>query len=328
MKKGLLILLIILSLFGCGEKQAQRVEREKFLFGTYIKIIVYDTDVKKAEGAIETAFNEIERVDKKLNTHSAGSIIDRINKSDIKKIQVDEETEGIFKEVYRVYKLSGGRFDISLPPLLEAWGFTEAGAERVPSQEEIERALSEIDYSKVKVENGYMTFEPPVIKIDTGAFLKGYAIANAKKLMEEAGIKSAFITTISSIETIGTKPEGAKWRIGIQNPDNPSEIMKIVNLDDRAMGVSGDYQTFVEIDGKKYHHILDTETGYPIRDKKMVVVLCEDAYTGDLYSTAFFSMGIEEILNYVESHDDLDVLIVDKDSKIVKSSGFSTFVDK
>ncbi len=328
MKKGLLILLIILSLFGCGEKEAQRVEREKFLFGTYIKIIVYDTDVKKAEGAIETAFEEIERIDKKLNNHSNGSIVDRINRSEDKRIEVDKETEEVFEEVKRVYDLSKGGFDITISPLLEAWGFTEEGTERVPSQEEIEAALSKIDYSKVRVEEGYMSFEAPVKKIDTGAFLKGYAISQAKKLMEDAGIDSAFITTISSIETIGTKPEGAKWRIGIQNPDDPREIMKVVNLDDRAMGVSGDYQTFVEIDGKKYHHILDTETGYPVRDKKMVVVLCEDAYTGDLYSTAFFSMETEDILNYVESDENLDVLIVDGNSKIVTSSGFGAFVDK
>lgn len=328
MRKGLLIILIILSLFGCGGKEPQRVEREKFLFGTYIKIIVYDEDIKLAEKAIEAAFNEIARVDAKMNNHSKGSLIDRINRSADKRVEIDEEGMKILGEVERVYKLSKGGFDITLRPLLETWGFTEEGSERVPTSEEIEEALRKVDYSKVKIEGDYLIFEAPVEKIDTGAFLKGYAIAQAKVLMEEMGIKSAFITSISSIETIGTKPEGAKWRIGIQNPSNPREILKVANLDDKAMGVSGDYQTFVEIDGEKYHHILSTKTGYPIRDKKMVVVICEDGYTADLYSTAFFSMDTEDIMNYVETQNYLEVLIVDENSKIVISSGFSAFLDK
>ncbi|GLI57848.1 FAD:protein FMN transferase [Propionigenium maris DSM 9537] len=328
MRKGLLIILIILSLFGCGSREPQRVEREKFLFGTYIKIIVYDEDTKLAEKAIEAAFREIARIDAKMNNHSEGSLIDKINKSTEKRVEIDEEGERILGEVKRVYKLSKGGFDITLRPLLETWGFTVDGGERVPTPEEIEEALSKVDYSKVKIEGGYLTFDAPVEKIDTGAFLKGYAIAQAKLLMEDMGIKSAFITSISSIETIGTKPGGVKWRIGIQNPSNPREILKVANLDDKAMGVSGDYQTFVEIDGKKYHHILSTKDGYPIRDKKMVVVICEDGYTADLYSTAFFSMKIEDIMNYVETQNDLEVLIVDENSKIVISSGFSAFLDK
>lgn len=328
MKKGLLIILIILSLFGCGSKEVQRVEREKFLFGTYIKIIVYDTDVELAEKSIDAAFAEIARVDKKLNSKHKGSIIDRINNSENKKIKIDEETKYILDEVERVYNLSNKGFDITISPLMDIWGFSEGGNERVPSPEEIEEALTKVDYSKVDTEGGYLTYDSPVKEIDTGSFLKGYAISKAKLLMEEMGITSAFITSISSIETIGTKPDGKKWRIGVQDPANPREIMEIVNLDDRAMGVSGDYQTFVEIDGEKYHHILSSETGYPIREKKMVVVLCEDGYTGDLYSTAFFSMDTKEVIEYVESKDELDVLIVEGNSEIVTSDGFSTFIDK
>jgi len=328
MRKGLLIILIILSLFGCGSKEPQRVEREKFLFGTYIKIIVYDEDTKLADKAIETAFSEIARIDAKLNNHSKGSIIDTINRSEEKRVKIDEESKKVLSEVERVYKLSKGGFDITLRPLLEAWGFTEEGAEKVPTDKQLREALNKIDYSKVNIEGGYLTFAAPVEKIDTGSFLKGYAIAQAKLLMENMGIESAFITSISSIETIGTKPGGARWRIGIQNPSNPREILKIANLDDKAMGVSGDYQTFVEIEGKKYHHILSTKTGYPIRDKKMVVVICEDGYTADLYSTAFFSMKTEDVVNYVETQKNLEVLIVDENSKIVISSGFSAFLDK
>ncbi len=330
MKKGLLSLLIILLLFGC-KSEPIKVEGEKFLFGTYIKIVVYDKDKSLAEKAIEKAFEEIARIDKKLNSRSKGSLIYDINSMEytegIKSINIDEETKGIFEEISRVYKLSNTGFDITVSPLLEAWGFGEGKQARVPSKESLDKALNKVDYSKVSIKDNRLIIRKPVEKIDTGSFLKGYAIEQAKLIMKDMGIKSAFITSISSIETIGTKPGEVPWKIGIQDPSNPKKVLKIVNLNDKSLGVSGDYQTFVEIDGKKYHHILNTKNGYPIRDKKMVVVLSEDAFTGDLYSTAFFSMKTEDILNYVESKENLDVLIVDKESDIVMSSGFSSYVD-
>ena len=107
-----------------------------------------------------------------------------------------------------------------------------------------------------------------------------------------------------------------------QNPENPSEMIGIVSLKDRAMGVSGDYQTYVEIDGEMYHHILDKDTGYPVKDKKMVVVLCDNAFDADLLSTTFFLMPIDEVISYVDGRKDLDVLIVDKDMNIITSKNF------
>ncbi len=329
MKKILFLLVLsIIGLFGCGNKKSQKIEKEIFSFGTYIKITVYDEDNKKAEKAIEAAFKEIERLDNKLNTKTNGSIIDQINSSKDKKIKIDFETKEILGKVKDTYKLSNGKYDITISPLLEIWGFTLEGSEKVPSKMEIDGALSNIDYSKVSIDGDYLILQPPVEKIDTGSFLKGYAISKAKVVMEEMGIKSAFITSISSIEPVGTNPETKKWRRGFQNPSNPSELLEIVNLDDKAMGVSGDYQTFVEIEGKKYHHILDIDTGYPVSDKKMVVVICEDAFTADMLSTAFFSMPIKEILNYVEDKKNIDVFIVDSDSQAITSTGFEKFFKK
>lgn len=329
MKKILFLLFLsVIGLFGCVNKKSQKIEKELFSFGTYIKITVYDEDSKKAEKAIEAAFKEIERIDNKLNTKKNGSIIDKINSSKDKKVKLDSEGKDIFLRVSEMYELSKGKYDITISPLLETWGFTTDGSKKVPSKSEIDNALSKIDYSKVSIKEDYLIFQDPVEKIDTGSFLKGYAISRAKFLMEEMGIKSAFITSISSIETIGKKPGDKKWRIGLQNPSDPSKMLDVVNLADKAMGVSGDYQTFVEIDGKKYHHILDVKTGYPVADKKMVVVICEDAFTADLLSTAFFSMPIKEILKYAEDKKNVDVFIVDSDSRITTSAGFNYFLKK
>ena len=329
MKNKLIVfifLLLSMFLISCSRK-IEKIEESKFLFGTYIKIIVYSNNKEKAIQSIEKAFNEIQRIDEKYNSKSEGSLIYNLNNSDNKTVKRDEEGIKIFEGVKKAYELSEHKYDITIAPLLELWGFTDETIElsdlKLPTKEEIDFTKTFVDFDKVKISNdGTLTIESPVKEIDTGSFLKGYAISKAREILKDDGIKSAFITSISSIEVIGTKPENKLWKIGLQNPENPSEMIGIVSLKDRAMGVSGDYQTYVEIDGKMYHHILDKDTGYPVEDKKMVVVLCDNAFDADLLSTTFFLMPIGKVISYVDSRKDLDVLIVDKDMNIITSKNF------
>ena len=321
-----IFLLLSMFLISCSRK-IEKIEESKFLFGTYIKIIVYSNNKEKAIQSIEKAFNEIQRIDEKYNSKSEGSLIYNLNNSDNKTVKLDEEGIKIFEGVKKAYELSEHKYDITIAPLLELWGFTDETIElsdlKLPTKEEIDFTKTFVDFDKVNISNdGTLTIESPVKEIDTGSFLKGYAISKAREILKDDGIKSAFITSISSIEVIGTKPENKLWKIGLQNPENPSEMIGIVSLKDRAMGVSGDYQTYVEIDGRMYHHILDKDTGYPVEDKKMVVVLCDNAFDADLLSTTFFLMPIDKVISYVDSRKDLDVLIVDKDMNIITSKNF------
>ncbi len=329
MKTKILSFIVILALFliSCGKKEVQRFEESRFLFGTYIKIIVYDSDKDFATKSIDKAFAEIQRVDEKFNSKTEGSLIYNLNTTDNKTVKLDEEGLKLFDGVSKAYEISGHKYDVTIAPLLELWGFTEDSIElpnlKLPSKEELEFTKRFVDYEKVKIsDDGTMTLEAPVKEIDTGSFLKGYALARAKEVLKAEGVKSAFVTAISSIDIIGEKPENKPWKIGLQNPQDPSKILAIVSVKDRAMGVSGDYQTYVEIDGKMYHHILDKDTGYPIEDKKMVAVLCDNAFDADLYSTTFFLMPIDKVIEYVNSKENLDVLIVDKDMKIITSKNF------
>ncbi|MCI7223130.1 FAD:protein FMN transferase [Fusobacterium sp.] len=321
-----IIIFMLLFLLGCSEKKMQKYEDSRFLFGTYIKIIIYDESLDKAKLASEKAFQEIERIDSKFNSKYEGSIIDKLNKSSKKEVDLDAEGTEIFNEVEKMYILSNKKYDITIGPLLKLWGFTDEMIDsltlKVPKKEEIEFTKHFIGYDKVKRTNNKLIIESPVKEIDTGSFLKGYALSQAKKLLLKEGIKSAFITSISSIDLIGSKPLDKPWKIGLQNPENPSELLGIVALKNKALGVSGDYQTYVEIDGEMYHHIIDKESGYPIRDKKMVAVVCNDAFLADLYSTTFFLMPIDKVMEYVESQKDLEVMIVDKDMNIVTSKNF------
>lgn len=325
------LLLFIFSLTGCGTSKFERYESEKFLFGTYIKIIIYAKDQKTADLGFEKAFNEIERIDKVYNSKSVDSIIYKLNNEkdyDKKTVVLDQEGVELFKSISEIYKESNGKFDITIAPFLDLWGFSnEESIPRVPTEKEIEEVKGYVGYDKVKLDGNRLEIESPIKAIDTGAFLKGYAIEKGKEKLKEYGIESGFITAISSISTIGVKADGKPWKVGIQNPEKPGENLGIIEISGESMGVSGDYQTFVEIDGKKYHHIIDKNTGYPITDKKLVVVIGDNGFKTDLLSTALFLMNEAEIKTFMEKNRDYKVLIVRSDMSILKSDNFK-FIER
>lgn len=317
LKKILAILILPIFILSCS-KEVQKIEQSKFLFGTYISITVYDKNEKLANKAIEAAFQEIERIDKKFNSKMKGSLVERLNSGKEKTIKLDEEGVYLFQNLKSVYELSHGKYDITIGPLLDVWDFGAKEKREIPKKEDLKRAIQYIDFSKIILSGDELSFSESGVELDTGSFLKGYAVEKAKGVMREKGVTSAFISSISSIETINGKPDGKKWRIGVENPENTQKLLGVVELYNEGMGVSGDYQTYVEIDGKRYHHILDKTTGFPVEDKKMVVVISDNAFFSDMYSTAFFLMDIDEVLNYADKND-LGVLIVDKDMKIFKN---------
>lgn len=316
-KKILAILILPIFILSCT-KEVKKVDKNRFLFGTYISITVYDKDEKLANKAIDKAFDEIDRIDKKFNSKMKGSLIEQLNSGVKKEIVLDDEGLYLFKNLKNTYELSHGEYDVTVGALLDVWDFGKTEQKNLPSQEKLEEAIKRVDFSSLILDGNKLYFAKPGIEIDTGSFLKGYAVERAKEVLKEEGITSAFISSVSSIETINTKPDGKKWRIGVENPENPQELLGVLELDNNGMGVSGDYQTYVEIDGKRYHHILDKRTGYPVTGKKMVVVVCDNAFLSDMYSTAFFTMDIDEVLKFAEKNN-LDVIIVDSQMKLYKT---------
>lgn len=320
--RKIIVLMFTVFLFtACGKKEIQKFTESRFLFGTYIQMIVYSDNEKEAKDAMNAAFERIGEIDSKYNSKSRGSVIYNLNNSEKKEAVLDDEGKMLFEEVKKVYDLSHGKYDITISPLLEVWGFYTDGRESVPNEDELKEALKHIDFDKVELKNNILVIDEPVKEIDTGSFLKGYAVEEAKKVLAERRIKHAFVSSVSSISTEGGKPDGTPWKIGIQNPDISNEILGIAEVEGRALGISGDYQIYVEISGKKYHHIMDKETGYPIDSKKLVVVICDSAFLADMYSTAFFSMETDEIFQIAE-RENLEVMIVDDRNQIKMTKSF------
>ncbi|WP_410208394.1 FAD:protein FMN transferase [Fusobacterium sp.] len=320
-RKILAMIILPIFILACGEdSKIKKIQEDKFLFGTYITITVYNKDENFAKEAMEAAFNEIERIDNKYNSKVKGSVIEKLNSGTVKRVTLDDEGVYLIKSLKDVYDLSNGYYDVTIGPLIDVWNFGEKERADVPSYTEIQEALKRVDFSKVILEGNDLFYAQEGIEVDTGSFLKGYAVEKAKGVLRDKGIESAFITSISSIETLNKKPDGSNWKIGIENPQDPSKLLGIVELDNQGMGVSGDYQTYIEIGDKRYHHILSKSTGYPITGKKMVVVISDDAFLSDMYSTAFFTMHIEDILKFAEKNN-LEVLIVDNNMNITRTEG-------
>ena len=323
MKKIIFLIMTLLIFAGCGKKEIseQKYTEERFLFGTYIQMIVFSDNKDKAYDAMNEAFKKIAEIDEKYNSKTKNSLIYDLNHSGKKEILLDEEGMILFNKVKEVYEMSGGKYDITISPLLDVWGFNTNGRENVPADEEIKKALNTIGFDKVILEGNKLILKEPVKEIDTGSFLKGYAVQEARNILAEKGIKHGFVSSVSSIATVGEKPDGTPWKIGIQNPADSEKILGIVEVENKSLGISGDYQTYVEINGKKYHHIMNKETGYPVKDKKLVVVICDSAFDADMFSTAFFNMKPEDIFKKAEVLN-ADVLIVDSDEKIKTTKSF------
>ncbi|MGL4392813.1 MAG: FAD:protein FMN transferase [Fusobacteriaceae bacterium] len=323
--KAVAIYFALLFLFsGCNSKE-KRYEEQKFIFDTYIQIIVYDKSESHAKNSIAKAFQEIERVDAKYNSKTKGSLFDKFNNQNISEMKFDETGVLFLKKAEEYFQLSDKKYDITIFPLMDMWGFFQEKNLRknLPSSKEISDAKKYIGYEKIQinVKNNFVKKNGRIKMLDTGSFLKGYALQRAKEILVQEGITSGFLSSVSSIITIGTKPNNIKWKVGIQEPSNPNEILGTVELQDEALGVSGDYQTYVEIDGKKYHHIIDKNTGYPISDKKMVIVITSDGMEADFLSTTFFLMKEKDIFNYARKSS-IKCLIIDSNMSIKKTNDF------
>ncbi|WP_300327988.1 FAD:protein FMN transferase [Fusobacterium sp.] len=316
-----IVILMIFSLLGCQKSNEKRFSQEKFLFGTYIQMIIYSDNEKQANEIMKKAFSEIERIDNKFNSKNKNSIIYSLNESDKKIVKIDSEGKYIFDEVRKMYEVTEKVYDITVGPLLDLWGFGKEERKNVPSELEIKEVLKNIDFSKVEIIDDNLIVNGKET-IDTGSFLKGYALEKAKEILINNGVKNGFISSVSSIVTIGEKIDGSPWKIGLQDPNNQEKRLGVVEIKNKSMGVSGDYQTYIEIDGKRYHHIMNKFTGYPIADKKMVAVICDSGFMADIYSTSFFGMKDNKILEFCEKNN-VDVFIVKSDNSIIKTKNFN-----
>ncbi len=305
--------------------------RQLFAMDTVMSFTAYGPG---AEEAVEAAMEEIERLDALLSTGNESSEISQLNAAG--SFVVSEDTQTLLKEAKEIGSLTGGLFDVTIYPLMKLWGFP-TGEYRVPEKEEISNLLSFVDSSQIELNGNQVTLGEGQ-EIDLGGIAKGYASDRVMEIYREYGITSGMVSLGGNIETLGRKPDGTAWKIGIQNPDLSSEaansdILLALDVENQAVITSGGYERYFEENGETYIHILDPRTGYPADAGLLsVTVVSENGMLADALSTSLFIMGLSDASAYwktygAEEGKSFELILVDTAGTIYATEGLESLIE-
>ena len=315
--KKLCLILFATSIFliSCNSKK-DSVSFEAM--NTYMTIQSYGKNSHEANLEI---MNRMIDLEEKLSTTKDTSTIFRLNNSDEKKILADEDTLFLVDYAKSLYEKTDGALNIALYPIISAWGFTN-GNYRIPEINEINSLLMHTDASKITISDDKIITLEPEMKIDLGAIGKGYAGDEAIKILKKNGIKSALLDLGGNIQTLGTKPDGNLWSIGIKNPWDGTAAAGI-KIEDKAVITSGGYERyFIGEDGKKYIHIFDGKTGMPAENNiASVTIICDSGLYGDALSTSLFVMDLEKAEIFWKKNKNFDLIILTNNNEIHYTCG-------
>lgn len=305
------LLAIIVAAVVTEALRPEPYEVTTYAMGSYIQQTVYGDDDEEATAQAANAAAVLEDM---ISWKIEGSDIFNINKNagDVW-TQVSLTTESILNEALAICQDSSGALDITIAPLSQLWAFDESPTEPPPA-ELIEELLPRVDYSALRYdpENRAYSFKSEGYALDLGAIGKGAACDVMVAEYRNLDVDAAIVAVGGSVATYGEKPGGKKWQIAVRDPFY-SGAMGVMEINEGYLSTSGSYEKTFEYDGKKYHHILDPETGYPTKtDLVGVTVLSFESGThADALSTACFNLGYEESLPLLEKYGALAVFIYD-----------------
>lgn len=322
---GWIVLSIVLFLIGFfiarnSSDEIKTIKRTQILFGTVVEIQVRDADDKKAEDAISKAFAEMKRIEDLFTTFDNKSPVSRINNSADTIINVESEIYNLIVLCDSITKLSNGCFDVSLNNIIRVWGF-DSDNRHIPEASVIDSALKLSGWKDVKLFGENKIFKQRKVELNFGAIAKGYAVDKAINILRKSEIKQALVNAGGEVSVIGNN-----WIVGIQHPDEINSIIKRIKLNGYTVATSGDYEQYFEVDGVRYHHILDPETGYPSKGLQSVTIINKSNAFADALATAVFVMGEEKGMKLIESLDDTEVMIIDERGRISYSTGFENYI--
>lgn len=271
--------------------------------GTTFTVYLYSNDPMQASACLDAAFEEIERVEEALSNYRPTSELSRINRDAAKEdVTTDPEVFHFLEVSLDFGRRSDGAFDITVGPLMRAWGFFR-GQGHYPTPTELGEARNEIGWQHVKLDPSSRTvhFDIPGIELDPGGIGKGYAVDQVVALLRAAGIKSALVDAgSSSIYALGAPPEKEGWPVQIPWPGDRSRSISSVVLRDTSLSTSGSYEKFFTLQGRTYCHIMDPRTGEPVQDMLQTTVITPKATDSDAISTAMFVMGYAKGVKLLE----------------------------
>ena len=297
------------------------VSREIFAMDTVMSLKVYGNG---AADAADEAVAEIYRLDKLLSTGSDDSEVSLLNGTG--EAVLSEDGVALMKDALALYRETDGIFDVSIYPVMEAWGFPDKDY-HVPDKDALSEALKKVDASSVTFDDisGSVKFEKAGMKIDFGGIGKGYTSSGLVRILKKCGIKSALVNLGGNVQALGTKPDGSMWKIGIQDPEDSSGMLGVLQIADKCVITSGGYERYFEEDGRTYHHIIDPRTGYPAESGLISVSIAGDDGTfADGLSTSLYIMGEDAAVAFWRSGiRDFEMILETDDHRILVTEGIA-----
>lgn len=276
-------------------------ERSALAMGTYVNLRAAGP---RAPAALDSAMAEIGRLDVMFSYHAPEGDVWRLNRAAGQgPVAVSEETVELLELALHYADVSGGRFDPTVGPLVDVWGFRPDREPAVPGPAELEDALARVGYRDLRVnrEAGTAELLRPGMAVDLGGIAKGYVIDRIVGILRAGGVESAILDVGGNVYALGPRPDGRAWRVGLQHPRDDGALLGILPLTDASIATSGDYQRFFTSGEQRYHHIIDPAGGYPGTGVAAISIVARSAVEGDAVSTAAFLFGPDGALEFVRS---------------------------
>lgn len=315
--------LLLSPLSGCGQKtdpalDQLKASRTDFILNTVVSITLYGTE---DDSVIQECFDLCRSYEDKLSRTKETSEIALIN--DRKSDTVSEDTAFLIKKGLDYSTLTDGALDITIGSVSSQWDFL-AETPVVPAADALAEGIKHVNYQNLSLDGTAVTFTDPDTMLDLGAIAKGYIADQIKDYLLEKGYKSALINLGGNILSVGSKPSGKDYTIGIQKPfDNTGVPMITFSESDLSVVTSGVYERcFTDENGNFYHHILDSKTGYPVDNNLYSVsIISKKSVDGDCLSTACFALGMDKALELINGMDDVYAIFVTDELDVVYSDG-------
>ena len=305
----------LLFLTGCSaESSPEPVQGTFFAMDTVMDFTIYGES-----GLIDQSESLIASLESLVSVTDTGSELYAINQTGSGTLT--GKASSLMEQALEICRRTGGALDLSIYPIVRAWGFT-TGSYQVPDEAEIQALLPLVDYRKIQYDaaDGDVTL-PEGMEIDLGSVAKGYAGQLVAQMLREHGVQSALLNLGGNVQTVGAKPDGSPWQIGIKDPQG-EDAMMVLSVEDQAVVTSGGYERYFEQDGQTYWHIMDPSTGHPADSGLIsVTIVGNEGVVCDGLSTALFVMGLEKAADLWAQSGDFEAVFVTASGEVYITEG-------
>ena len=291
----------ILIFLACCARVPREIEliRSQELMSTEVTITLTGTDKIKLGDLADETFAFMQGLSSRFNIYDPASEVSRLNAAVCgKPVRVSPELADILRAAAAAHQNTNGYFDITVRPLVLLWREAKRTG-TLPTAKEIQKARSLVGFANVSLSGDKVTFLKPAISVDLGGIAKGYVVHRTTEYLKQRGVKAGIVDAGGDLFAWGKKPDGGKWRIGIRHPREGKTVLKVLEIEDRAVLTSGDYERYFMRDGRRYSHIVNPFSGMPDSDIMSVTVVSTSLMSVDGLSSGLLAMGSARAANTI-----------------------------